>query len=494
MADETDQEPADELPPLPGEVVEVVRAGGRLKWIAAFVGAIAVIAGLVVVVGGGNDIDADEALEKAQAFVEDAESYRFEILDTRRSQLGDPEGPGSDTTTRSLATGQVADADHWHLTEQEGIDTEVEYETIKDGDVVYSSYWGPEVEDGVDSPHWMVGDASEPMTIQDLVDMYSYEDDQSFEELDEYELQYEAEERLDLAMAAYMPTIGDLPQGTTRLVTEATDPVVEEQLADGGVRLRVRLAPIPELAELADPQVPPVDLLLDLDEARHPVEASFKAAVEGASSDVRVRFSGWGGPVEVSPPAEEDIDRTPWIDEQLLAAHPELLVAPAELPEGWAFTYASSSPFEDVFGIDGEQADGCRVVELGYSSLEEIANAGEPPEDPEEYFAEMELLSAMVMTRACSEQLEEDGLGNGAGMGFLPSDLESINREVEFEDLVVTISTTLDDETAIDRMAGSLRRMSVEELAAMIPPDVAGGWGAIPMPPMGFSSGAVAYG
>jgi hypothetical protein len=426
----------------------------------------------VVVVGGGNDIDADEALEKAQAFVEDAQSYRYELLDTRRVTVGDPAGAGSDTTTRALTTGEVVDSEHWHVVEQDGYDTEFTYETIRDGETVFSN-WAMTLDDeGIDVPGWTAGAASEVPTMDELVEMYTWEPEASDdEEHDEIDRQYDAEQRLDLALASYMLPISEDPGAVKRLIVEASDPVVEEQLADGGVRLRTRLAPVPELAELADPPAPPVDLLLDLDETGRPVLAQFTAGVEGASSEIEVRYRDWGSQVDVIPPPDDDVDHTPWLEEEVLAANPGLLVAPAELPSGWALSNVSTSSFEDMFGLEpDEQTAGCRMVDLGYGTLEDLAVDEEdlPPEDIEAYFEQLDYIGVTVTTAECAEAAEEHWSGPASYFGMAdPAE----TKEVAFEDLVVMITSSLDDPGAIDRMAGSLRRVTVDELVAMVPPE-----------------------
>jgi hypothetical protein len=137
------------LPPPPGaplllETAVVRRTGGRGRLaIGAVVALALVVGGLVLVARTGDDKDAEAALRAAQAVVEDSESYRFELLEVSRTVIGDPDGAGSDTTTRSLTTGTIAAPDRWRLAEDLGEDMGFEddtrYETIRVGDELYSN-------------------------------------------------------------------------------------------------------------------------------------------------------------------------------------------------------------------------------------------------------------------------------------------------------------------------------------------------------------------
>ena len=155
--------------------------------------------------------------------------------------------------------------------------------------------------------------------------------------------------RLELVLGAYLADVDGDPSTLVRVVTEASDPSIDEQLADGGVRLRTRLPAHPDMSTNAD--LPAVDLLLDLDADRRPVLARFTAEAGTASSRVEVRFSGWGEAIGIDAPAESDIDRTPWISEEAIAAlDPTLVVAPSVAPEGMELVAAN---VWDAGGIEG---------------------------------------------------------------------------------------------------------------------------------------------
>jgi hypothetical protein len=107
---------------------------------------------------------------------------------------------------------------------------------------------------------------------------------------------------------------------------------------------------------------------------RSVVEVTLRVAEEeeipGLSARVQTRmaqeYSGWGEAVEIEPPAAADIDRTPSIDEEGVAAYQDAtLYQPSGIPEGWVLEYAEVYPADD---------SGCDEVELGYTDPEDEYN------------------------------------------------------------------------------------------------------------------------
>ena len=77
-------------------------------------------AGGLALVSRGGEGDAVGALSAAQEFVEQAESYRAEVRQTSHVSFGDPDGAGSDTTTRTVTHLVVGASDRWQLTQDLG--------------------------------------------------------------------------------------------------------------------------------------------------------------------------------------------------------------------------------------------------------------------------------------------------------------------------------------------------------------------------------------
>ena len=201
---------------------------------------------------------------------------------------------------------------------------------------------------------------------------------------------YEDEFTLDVVMAVYLLDMTTMqPTSLTRLVTEASDPGIEERLSDGGVRLRTTLAPIPELAGVADEPIPPVDLLLDLNAADEPVLAQFTAAAAAPRPD-RGPLQRLGRGAPGRPAGRGHIDRTPWVTEEAIAElDPALLVVPSALPDSLELTSATVYDGEVEF-----DEPGCDTLEPGfeseasmavYAELDDFSDVEEAMEEGEDF-------------------------------------------------------------------------------------------------------------
>lgn len=83
---------------------------------------------------------------------------------------------------------------------------------------------------------------------------------------------------------------------------------------------------------------------------------------DGSSVDAHVdfRFSGWGDAVDVTAPGGSEIDTTPSVDEERVAAYRDApLLQPAGIPERWVLDLADVVPAEDT-------PEECDQVELDY--------------------------------------------------------------------------------------------------------------------------------
>lgn len=462
-------------PPVSLETATVVRRGPRRgRLLVGSLALVAVVAGAVAFLASrSSETDPDAALADAKSFVQEIESYRFELRTIERLVTGDPDGAGSDTTVRSVATGAVASPDHWTTTSEvgdAGFGATTPVEVIRLGDVGYESGGLYEDDAAASSPPWIeVPSDMLEMTIDDLVEFASYAEEDWFAEAPSTGAVLEAEEddpfvaqtKLQLALAGYlfMTPDGD-PTGITRLVTEATEPVVEEELPDGAVRLRVRLAPVEELAEAMDEELPPVDLLLDVDEAGRPVLARFSTEVDRSSADVEITFSDWGADIDIEAPAESDIDHTPSISEEDLAESPELLLAPATPPPGFSLTSAYR------YDYGGEP---CESVDLEYAADAEADIDYEELsfEEIDELMMESDYLMLSLSEAACADEYDDTPFDETFA-GFPARYVEDEYWEVLVGDVWVSVDSTL-DASVIEPMLASLHPVTVDELAAMIP-------------------------
>jgi hypothetical protein len=480
MADDSEQHPDQTWaavppppPPLPPPLalegpeaeVQVVRRGGgrgRLIVTAVVVGGL-LAGGLAFIASRGDDVDPDRALAAAQDVAQGSGSFRFELLQVSRVEVGEAGGAGSDTTTRSVTTGAVAGPDTWKITEDLGMlyaDEPEIYETIRVGDTAYTDNSFPMGD--VPGPSWVTFPADGmDVTPEELAQMY---EDLQHEQESYGEMPEDDAFKLDLVLGAYSLGVDALPTDITRLVTDATEPAVEERLSDGGIVLRTRLAPVAELAEVADVPIPPVDLMLELDEDDRPVLARFTTAAGSATADVEVRFSDWGADIVVEPPVDGDIDHTPWIQEEALSqAGQTLMLAPSALPPGMGLTDASVWEGDPEFGE-------CPSVNLTYSPEEEAAlmdpEADLSTDELSAAYEELDYLYINVSSLSCQQELVDAPFDQQ--LGGLPARAEEGYWEVQVGDAVVYVDSTFGDDL-IGPLVASLRPVTVAELAAAVP-------------------------
>jgi hypothetical protein len=474
---------AEELAPAGAEPTgRVTNRNARLRWIGGFVGVVGLIAGLVVFLGRDDHANPDAELKAAQHVVATSDSYRFELKDKTHTETGDPNGAGTETTSRDLTTTEVAARDRWHskVTISDSLEAGLSdgrmepSETVRDGDQVWSRgggfFYG---QDQSASPPWTTFTApAEHMTVDDYAkgyaDMAGPVDETDPSSVDPQGL-------LEIVVASYVLPVQDDPANIKRLIEDATDPVVEEQLADGGLRLRARLKPIPQLAKLSSVPVPIVDLVIDLDRDSRPTAARFTAAVKGASKDVEVTYAGWGTPVSVTHPDDAQVDHTPWIAEEDLAkVDPALRLAPSQLPGDLALAGASVS--NDEYGGDSG-TEKCPSVELSYLSKTladyEQLHANDDPGAADSadtsIYDSVPNLDLSITTEACDAGMNRDSPFDQV-IGGHPARVQTDFGEIDIKmgGLVVQMSTSFAP-ADLEGLVASIRAVTVDELAASIP-------------------------
>jgi hypothetical protein len=82
---------------------------------------------------------------------------------------------------------------------------------------------------------------------------------------------------------------------------------------------------------------------------------------DGGTAHADYRFTRWGSAVEVAAPPQADLDPTPGIEEEEIAAFKDVeqLYQPRGIPEGWVLDFAGILPAD-------MSAEGCDQVELDY--------------------------------------------------------------------------------------------------------------------------------
>lgn len=453
--------------------------------VAAVVGA----AVAVVVLGGDDEPDPEAALRAAQELVEESGSYRFEQLNESSVSIGDPDGPGTDTTTRTLVSGTVAAPDTWHVVQDLGdmgfgLDELSNYETIRIGEELYSSGI-PFASSG--GPAWVAVGLPDD-TSAEAVDVATMWEELGLDSDDPYV----EEMLLAIVVQSYVSdTVGD-PAAVTRVITELSDPVIEEQLSDGGTVLRARLAPDPTLAELGE--APPVDAVIDLDAEGRPEMVRFTATAGAASADVRITFADWGAALDVQAPPESDIDRTPWVAEEALAElDPSLLVAPTSVPAPLELVGATVFDESDfVEGFEEELGDvveipaPCPSLTLTYGSQEDLLA---PVDADVDAFEDYVYLDLYVSDASCLPGGDFLPPFDGEFGGFPASGGDGY-WDVEVGSATISVSSSLPD-AELEPIVASIAPTTAAALVDAIPSWVAdspamGGWFGLPMSPFGL--------
>ncbi len=96
-----------------------------------------------------------------------------------------------------------------------------------------------------------------------------------------------------------------------------------------------------------------------------PKRLTLNASGPDSRLEVAIRFTRWNGRVRIEAPKRADLDATPFIDEEAVAAYEDAaLYQPGEIPDGWEAAVA------DV--ITAEQSvEGCAQVEVLYVDPED---------------------------------------------------------------------------------------------------------------------------
>ena len=436
---------------------EAVRRPRRSGWFVrvAVVVVIALVGAGVWGMSSNGEPSPDAALAEAQAFVGDATSYRFTITMKSRITTGDPAGAGAETTSRSVTTGAVAGPDRWTMTSEHAdvmFDEPYTDTVLRSGGDVYVKTEGMDF--GVDaaSPPWIVLTPEEANpTVEDLAEAVGWMVDETAPGMSSFSDGLAVETLL----SAYLLDVQSTPTSIVRLVEEAVTPAVEERLPEGGVRLRVTLPPVTAIAAVveraSDEELPPVDVLLDVDADGRPTNARFSAELGAASAELVVGFDGWGSEIDVTPPADDQVDQTPWVQEEALRAlDANLLLAPTSTPEPLELSNVM------VYEGTGDEWD-CTSLDLTYDDPAIL----EADDASEAGLSSLPYLYLSVYPAEC--WLADDDAPFDRTLGGHPARRTHGFWEIQLGSAVIEIDTSLDD-AALDAFAASLAPTSADAL------------------------------
>jgi hypothetical protein len=147
---------------------------------------------------------------------------------------------------------------------------------------------------------------------------------------------------------------------------------------------------------------------------------------DGGSVHADYRFTNWGRPVELAAPPQGDLDPTPGLEEEEIAAFKAVtpLFQPRGIPEGWVLDFAGVLP-EDV------TVEGCEQVELDYIE----------PNDPDVGF-----LTLYQLPKSCADLDPPRGaeaFQAGRYSGYADDSRDGVLAQIVVGDTVVQAETDL---------------------------------------------------
>lgn len=391
---------------------------------------------------------AEEALAGAQAFLAETPSFRYEADVTESYGSPTDEGPGSYSSWREVVRAEVRGASEWHVTSDSGDWAD---EVIRVDDTVWTR--SADSSDDLADETWMefpVGEGAGDM-LSGLVSPLGGPVPAMGSGLDDPET--------DPILVAQ--GLARDPATTVELIRSA-DAVEVLARDEGGMTIRLS----PRLGDASAEGSLATELDVDADDI--PTALRVTASRDDEQLSAKIAFSDWGADIAVSRPAPEDVDRTPWIDEEAVLAYAASGVyAPTYLPEGWSMT-----------GLDVESAEdsleGCEQLRLGYGVpfevpegfsefLEDVGSGEELPMDEMQSWVDSSTFSAVdlaLLDPACAaESALPDGLLDGSGFAGGHE-----RREVHLGDTVVVIDAMGVDPVELDAIIGSLQPTDLASL------------------------------
>jgi hypothetical protein len=411
----------------------------------------AVAAAVVVARSGGDDADPDEALQRAAAAMEEAGSYRMNVASVDSSATGEEGGAGSSSEYRTVTDAEVS-GDQWRATTDSG---DYADEMVALTDTIYSR--SADSADALADEPWIVepGDVTDQLT--DLADgdpqaaflMVTGLDfdgdgqiDDDFEGDDEY-----LQESLIPALGVYYlfglgepagldgtgPITVPLPNGFVDAFGSFED---AEVVSDDGDTLTIRATRhVPDsIADGLDVDLPPGVFEITLGPDDLPTRLTLTVDGSRAHHSEDVTFSDWGADIAIGVP-EGEVDETPWVDEEAIAAAREVVtpLAPTAVPDGLVLSY-----------IDGYTADEldepCPQLNLSYAPPLDDEAATDAFETSPDY------LDIYLLPADCAQQSDGTPFEPGE-FGDVPSRESTYGYlEVLVGDTVVQIDSSYEDE------------------------------------------------
>jgi len=179
---------------------------------------------------------------------------------------------------------------------------------------------------------------------------------------------------------------------------------------------------------------------------------------------VNLDIERWNGDLSIEAPDDADIDPTPNLDEEDIAAYDAAaLFQPRSIPAGWALEYAAVLP-EGEFGLDEEVA--CDQVDLYFvdqATFESIEEEAVPVEST--------YLDLFEFPTSCAEDrpVGADDFTAGTYTGWLENEDGYLYGQITVGDTVVEFSTDLSEEALATILADLVALDFANPPAATLP-------------------------
>lgn len=202
------------------------------------------------------------------------------------------------------------------------------------------------------------------------------------------------------------------PTGFVDALVELGEPIVVDE-SDGVVTLTSVLSAPDDLVDAFGHPIPDGRVQLDVGSDNLPTALRFDIKHGSAESRINVEFAGWNQPVEIPVPSGDEVDMTPWLDEDGLRELTDFsFVVPTALPEGWLLSVDAGTDSGEI----EPDADGCVALFLDWSS----PIPDEAQDDVAEGTYEHDYLSILLRSEDCAMD-EEPTPFRPDGPGGFPS-------------------------------------------------------------------------
>lgn len=397
---------------------------------------------------GGDEPTAEERLERARAVISDAGSFRLSSTIEEESVTGEVGGAGSQSSYRTTIAGEMA-RDDFRVTSDVG-DWADEVVSVA-GEVYTRSATG--LDSLADEP-WVIIPADQRVGSGPALGGGALtEEFLAFSGLDmDADGQVDADVAADEALleSLVVPTLarydvwglgappgsGGSPVALPSAFAEAFGTFDDAEVAAssaGTTTIRaVRPAPA-ALSSLVDIPLPDGRFEVVLDGDDLPTALRLDVTGDTATYREEVSFSDWGADITVDVP-EGEVDDTPWVDEDEVAAVRTTVdaLAPTALPDGL-----------ELAGIDALSADDAELTGAGPCGQLYLTFAPPLTSDAtaDEWFSSPDYLDVYLLPVDCARTFDDTPFEPG-GLGDVPSRDSCGLTEVLVGRTVVQFDTT----------------------------------------------------